>query len=135
MGKIGYSISILYYQEAPKHYAPAVEYYEKRLGQMIHFQSSKVVKLPPVDYLYILDANGKEYDTPGFTDFVKKEGAAGKRLCFAVGPAQGFPDDVKSSFKSISLSPLTFQHDLARLVLLEQIYRAILTIHGIDYNK
>ena len=59
----------------------------------------------------------------------------GARITFAIGGAEGFSEEVKKSYPLISLSPLTFTHQMTRLILIEQIYRATEILKGSKYHK
>jgi 23S rRNA (pseudouridine1915-N3)-methyltransferase len=85
--------------------------------------------------LVLLDAGGRPLDSPAFAKWLGKTLAEGRPLAFLVGSATGVHDDVrKRADETISLSPLTFPHDLARIVLLEQIYRAMTILRGKRYH-
>jgi 23S rRNA (pseudouridine1915-N3)-methyltransferase len=56
-------------------------------------------------------------------------------LTFIIGPAEGFTEELKKKFPLFSLSPLTMMHDLAHVVLIEQIYRALSINKGLPYHK
>jgi 23S rRNA (pseudouridine1915-N3)-methyltransferase len=71
--------------------------------------------------LILLDPDGHLFDSQEFAAFLQKKGA---RLTFAIGGAHGFPDEVKKRYNRLSLSPLTFSHQITRLILLEQLFRA-----------
>ncbi|HVA63676.1 MAG TPA: 23S rRNA (pseudouridine(1915)-N(3))-methyltransferase RlmH [Terriglobales bacterium] len=84
--------------------------------------------------LWLLDPAGRVFTSPEFARFLEREAAAypQQELLFAVGGADGFgPEVAAAAAGRLSLSPLTLSHELARLVLLEQVYRAlaILTHH------
>jgi 23S rRNA (pseudouridine1915-N3)-methyltransferase len=59
----------------------------------------------------------------------------GSRLSFVIGGAEGLPNTIKKQYPLISLSRLTFTHQMARLLLIEQIYRAMEIQKGTDYHK
>jgi 23S rRNA (pseudouridine1915-N3)-methyltransferase len=81
---------------------------------------------------YILDSRGKEFSSEEFAEFVKeKEG----NLTLIIGGSDGFFDEVKKKAKLISLSKMTFLHEMCRLFLIEQIYRAFMIINKRVYNK
>ena len=83
-----------------------------------------------------LDETGKEYTSREFSEVVFKgleEGGA--HLTFVVGGAFGLPDAIKSKFPLISLSRMTWTHQMARLLLMEQIYRAAEIHKGSSYHK
>jgi len=83
-----------------------------------------------------LDPQGKEFDSLLFSRFLEKSiEASGARLTFVIGGAEGLPQALKENHPLISLSRLTFTHQLTRLVLIEQLYRAFTLIQGIPYHK
>lgn len=84
--------------------------------------------------LWLLDPQGRSFNSPAFARFLEQESATypSQELWFAVAGADGFSAEAAAAAAGrISLSPLTLSHELARLVLLEQLYRAlaILTHH------
>jgi 23S rRNA (pseudouridine1915-N3)-methyltransferase len=80
-----------------------------------------------------LDEHGKLFSS---VEFARKLAAAPGRIIFVIGGPFGLSEEVKGVAGSlIALSPLTFTHELARLVLLEQIYRAISIIKNRKYHK
>jgi 23S rRNA (pseudouridine1915-N3)-methyltransferase len=86
--------------------------------------------------LVLLDSGGKELTSEQFADFLRKQQDGGaQRLLFAVGPADGFSDAARqtAAFR-ISLGKMTLAHELARVVLLEQIYRALTILKGHPYH-
>lgn len=84
----------------------------------------------------LLDEHGHEFNSVDFSKFIEKRMVAGQRdLFFVVGGPYGFSDKVKSAANSkISLSKLTYSHQLVRLVFLEQLYRAFTIIKGEPYH-
>ena len=94
-------------------------------------------EMQPGDQVVLLDENGVEMSSRGFSKFfVKKMNAGTKRLVFVVGGAFGFSEEVyqKASSK-ISLSQMTFSHQMIRVFLLEQIYRAFTIIRNEPYHN
>jgi 23S rRNA (pseudouridine1915-N3)-methyltransferase len=84
----------------------------------------------------LLDPAGRTLDSAGFTALIDAAGRTGKDLVFLVGGADGLPNDWKSKAEALlALSPLTMPHELARVVLAEQIYRALTTLHGHPYAR
>jgi 23S rRNA (pseudouridine1915-N3)-methyltransferase len=83
-----------------------------------------------------LDPQGSQYTSEQFSSFLwqqlEKNGA---RLTMIIGAAEGLPPEVKKLGPLISLSPLTFTHQIARLILIEQIYRALEISKGSNYHK
>lgn len=86
--------------------------------------------------LICLDAAGKMMDSENFSTFIiKKFEEGGSRLAIAIGGAEGLPASLKQHATLISLSPMTFTHQLVRLILVEQIYRAFEIDRGSRYHK
>lgn len=86
--------------------------------------------------LICLDARGLLMDSVQFSNFLlKKLEAGGARLAIAIGGPEGLPQELKTGYPLVSLSPLTFTHQLVRLLLVEQIYRAFEIAKGSRYHK
>lgn len=88
------------------------------------------------DYVVLLDENGKELRTVELSAWIEKTFMLQKkRIVFIIGGSWGFSDEVynMSDFK-ISLSKMTFPHQLVRLLFLEQLYRAFTIIKGEPYH-
>jgi 23S rRNA (pseudouridine1915-N3)-methyltransferase len=85
----------------------------------------------------LLDPAGKTWTSPQFAQFVGKHMREdARRLTFVIGGFSGVSDDVtRRADVRWSLTPLTFTHDLCRVLVLEQIYRALTLIHGHPYSK
>jgi len=113
-----------------KEYKEVIEFYRKRLKNLTNFEF--LSQGLPKDAI-LLDPEGKELSSEDFLKMLKN--SFGREICFAVGDARGFPAEIKRTHKKISLSRLTFQHDLAHLILLEQLYRALLKLKGVEYEK
>ena len=89
------------------------------------------------DKLCLLDENGNSYSSQKFAEFIDKNNTLGtKQLVFAIGGAFGFSNEVykRANFK-ISLSKMTFSHQIIRVIFLEQLYRAYTIIKGIPYHN
>ncbi|KAJ1458562.1 Alpha/beta knot methyltransferase [Pelagophyceae sp. CCMP2097] len=83
-----------------------------------------------------LDPYGKECSSEAFAQQVfDKLEAGGSRLHFVIGPAAGLPESMRSKATLVSLSQLTFPHQIARVLLIEQIYRAHEIRRGSAYHK
>ena len=85
----------------------------------------------------LLDVNGKEWSSRELADEVRRwENGAVKEVAIIIGGPEGVSDDVaQRAEKRWRLSRLTLTHELARVVALEQIYRAYTIIHGLPYQK
>lgn len=86
--------------------------------------------------LIALTATGKQMDSPGLADFLRKQIEVYGSLAFLIGGPVGLsPEVLTACDDKLSLSPLTFPHELARVILLEQLYRAATIISGEKYHK
>jgi 23S rRNA (pseudouridine1915-N3)-methyltransferase len=88
------------------------------------------------DYIVLLDERGKEFRTIEFAGWMEKTFMiSGKRIVFVIGGPWGFSDEVyeKADFM-ISLSKMTFPHQLVRLLFLEQLYRTFTILRGEPYH-
>ncbi|MEM0982223.1 MAG: 23S rRNA (pseudouridine(1915)-N(3))-methyltransferase RlmH [Cyanobacteria bacterium P01_H01_bin.58] len=86
------------------------------------------------DRLIALTEEGKTYSSIEFAKFLSH--AASNRLIFALGSAEGLSLSVKQqASQQLSLSPMTFPHEVARLLLVEQLYRAKTILQGSSYHK
>jgi 23S rRNA (pseudouridine1915-N3)-methyltransferase len=88
------------------------------------------------DFLILLDERGTTMTSVDFSQFLQKRMSYGRRdLVFLIGGAFGFSEDVyKRADKQMSLSRLTFGHQLVRLFFLEQLYRALTIMKGEPYH-
>jgi 23S rRNA (pseudouridine1915-N3)-methyltransferase len=89
------------------------------------------------DYLVLLDSSGKSLTTELFAAWLSKHRDQSTRnLVFVIGGHEGVSDSLRRRANfSLSLSSLTFTHEMARCLLLEQIYRAFSVIQGLPYHK
>ncbi len=93
-------------------------------------------EIHPTDTVMLLDAAGQHYTSPDFARFLQKIANTGaKRVCFLIGGAYGFSPAVQARAAGrISLSAMTFPHDLVRLIFAEQLYRAMTILRGEKYH-
>ena len=101
-------------------------------------EGQKVLKLiRPSDYVISLDLNKKELNSEAFAAFLGKKFEIGKSfITFIIGGSYGLSDELKlRANDSISLSKMTFLHQMSRLILLEQIYRAFKINRNEVYHK
>lgn len=92
--------------------------------------------LQPGDFLVLLDENGKTYTSVELAQFIDKQSVnATKRVVFVIGGAYGFSDAMyeKCNHK-LSLSRMTFSHQMVRVIFLEQLYRAMTILKGEPYH-
>ena len=95
------------------------------------------IEVSPGATVVLLDAAGKQHTSEQFAKWLgacRDRGA--REIVFLCGAASGFPESVsRRATAKMSLSPLTFSHELARVMLAEQIYRAFATLAGHPYPK
>jgi 23S rRNA (pseudouridine1915-N3)-methyltransferase len=90
--------------------------------------------LRPDELPVLLMEQGKALSSIAFASRLESLGS--ERLAFVIGGADGLTDDLKASARwQLSLSPMTFPHELARLLLLEQLYRAQAILQGSPYHR
>jgi 23S rRNA (pseudouridine1915-N3)-methyltransferase len=89
------------------------------------------------DRVVVLDPGGKSWTSSQLAKFIQQHMTRDpRRLSFVIGDFAGLPPEVKQRADvQWSLSPLTFTHELARVLVLEQIYRALTIIHNMPYSK
>ena len=110
----------------------------KEIKKAIDIEGSRVLSLlKDNEYLISLDLNKKELDSIEFSKFINnKLETNGANISFVIGGSYGLSDELKARvYDSICLSKLTFPHQLARLILLEQIYRAFKILNNETYHK
>lgn len=89
---------------------------------------------PATDFI-LLDEHGKEYRSIEFADYIQKRMSSGRDVVFVVGGPYGFSEAVyQRANGKISLSKMTFSHQMVRLFFVEQIYRAMTILRGEPYH-
>jgi len=93
-------------------------------------------QLQPGDCVVLLDEHGKEYRSIEFSKYMEnKMNVVSKRLVFIIGGPYGFsPDVYAKAHEKISLSKMTFSHQMIRLIFVEQLYRAMTIMRGEPYH-
>lgn len=88
-------------------------------------------------YVCSLEIKGRKYSSEGFAELLEQAGISGKsHICFIIGGSLGLHESVlKRSDFSVSFSDMTFPHQLMRVILCEQLYRAFRIISGEPYHK
>ena len=136
-----------------------IEEYIKRLGHYINFKLDIIPdvkntknlseaqqkqkegelilgKLNNTDSLILLDENGKQFDSVSFSSYLQKHMNSGvKQLVFVIGGPYGFSEEVyKKANGKISLSKMTFSHQMIRLFFIEQLYRGFTILKNEPYH-
>ncbi|WP_035336824.1 23S rRNA (pseudouridine(1915)-N(3))-methyltransferase RlmH [Dokdonia sp. PRO95] len=93
-------------------------------------------KIGPYDHLILFDENGKTFSSVGFSKFLQKKMNSGiKTLVFVIGGPYGFSQEVYTKAQGkVSLSSMTFSHQMVRLFITEQIYRGFTILKGEPYH-
>ncbi len=146
-------------QTAFKYIKEGIDIYDKRIKHFVPFEmqvlpdiknakslseeqlktkegESQLKKIDNNDFLILLDERGKQYNSKQFSDYLENlMQHSHKRLIFLIGGAYGFSDAVyQRANTQWSLSKLTFSHQMVRLFVVEQIYRAISIQRGLPYH-
>lgn len=129
-----------------KYLQEGITEYVKRLGaftplKVIEVKDSgmeeegeKILKALSDDYVIALDVKGRELSSEEFSLFLKKN--PDKKIAFVIGGAEGLSGKVLDRADYIlSLSRMTYTHEMARLIFVEQLYRAFTIMHGRKYHK
>lgn len=136
-----------------------IDDYQKRLGYYIKFEFEIIPdlkktknlseelqkrkegdlilnKLLPQDVLILLDENGKQLHSVGFSEHLQKHMNSGiKQLVFVIGGPYGFSEPVyKKAHGKLSLSKMTFSHQMIRLFIIEQLYRGFTILRNEPYH-
>lgn len=88
------------------------------------------------ELIFLLDENGKSFNSRKFADFLSNKFKTNKSIVFVVGGAYGFSNEIKQkSNEIISLSEMTFSHQIIRLFFTEQVYRALTILNNHPYHN
>ena len=152
------TILILVGKTVNKHFIAGIEDYSERIS---HYMPFEIVTIPelrntknlseeqqkisegdlilrqiqPSDTVVLLDEHGKEFRSIEYARWLQQKQQTTRRLVFVIGGPYGFSDAVYSrSNEKISLSKMTFSHQMVRLIFTEQLYRACTIIKGEPYH-
>lgn len=152
------TILLLVGKTTNKHFTACIDDYVSRIGHYMPFELQIVPELKntknlsqsqqkeregelilrqiqETDHVVLLDEHGHEYRSIEFADWLQRRSQTARRLLFVVGGPYGFSDAVyKRANERISLSKMTFSHQMVRLIFTEQIYRACTIIKGEPYH-
>ena len=139
-----------------KYLKEAIEEYQKRLSKYTNLEiievkdegltelekakkleAEKIEKnISEKDYIITLEIEGKEYTSPEFAEELRKIQTENSNITFIIGGSYGLADSIKEKAKKhLSFSKMTFPHQLFRVILLEQIYRAYKINNNESYHK
>lgn len=112
--------------------------HQSEIDKAKQIEGERVLKLlKPSDYVINLDMNKKEMESTEFASYLNKKFVeGGSNIIFVIGGSYGLSDELKKRANdSLSLSKMTFLHQMTRLILLEQIYRAFKILNNETYHK
>lgn len=141
-----------------KHISACIDDYVKRIGHYMPFDIREIPELRNTknlteaqqkemegemimrqlqdsDHLVLLDERGKEQRSVDFAEWLTKKSMHARRLVFVIGGPYGFSEEVyRRANERISLSKMTFSHQMVRLIFVEQLYRACTIIKGEPFH-
>ena len=120
-------------------FADDVEHYRRLLARQARVELVEVRederlerRIPERDYVVLLDERGTAHSSEGFAAFLEQRRQGGRDVCFVVGGP--FGTQLERHDHVLSLGPMTLPHQLARVVLLEQLFRAHKILAGEPYH-
>jgi 23S rRNA (pseudouridine1915-N3)-methyltransferase len=120
-------------------YADDIQHYKKLIArharlELVEVREDEQVvrRLPDRAFVSLLDSGGEQLDSVAFSRFLAERRQSGRDLCFVVGGPYGL--ELDSVEHRLSLGPMTLPHQLARVVLLEQLYRGHKILAGEPYH-
>lgn len=130
-------------------YRDAIQEYMKRLSKYHKIEIIEVMdsnmrqekdlifkKIDSKDYVITLEIEGKQVSSIEFSELIDKTLISYPNITFIIGGSEGLDDEIRRmAHYKLSFSKMTFPHQLFRVVLLEQIYRAFKIIHNESYHK
>lgn len=131
VGRIGHYISfnITVIPELKTTKKLSEEHQKRQEGELI------LKQLQQTDTVVLLDEHGKSFRSIDFSKWLQQKQAVSRRLVFVIGGAYGFSEAVYGrANEKLSLSPMTFSHQMVRLIFVEQLYRACTIIKGEPYH-
>lgn len=152
------TVLILVGKTVNKHFVAGISDYVERIGHYMPFSITVIPELKntkslteaqqkeaegqqilkqiqPSDTVVLLDEHGTEYRSVEYARWLQKKANTSRRLVFIIGGPYGFSEEVYSRANDkISLSRMTFSHQMVRLIFVEQLYRACTIIKGEPYH-
>ena len=110
---------------------------DKEVEKIIEDESKRILeKVKDTDWVILLDLKGQNIDSVKLSQHIEKNLNTGKNIAFIIGGSHGVGESIKKRSNFMwQLSALTFPHQLVRLMLVEQIYRAFTIINKHSYHK
>jgi len=126
-----------YLRDAAAEYSKRLKGYCRLTVNELKDCSSMLSRLDRSAYNIALCVEGSEMSSPELAGLISDQAVRGKsEICFVIGESDGLPEEVKRACDlRLSFSKMTFPHQLMRVILLEQVYRAFTIINGGKYHK
>lgn len=120
------------FSDAADHYLRRLKGHAKVEHIEVKTDDQVAARIPPGAYVVLLDERGKSRDSVAFSRFLDNRRIDGRPLVFVVGGAYGL--SLPQADELMSFGPMTLPHQLARVVLLEQLYRGLSILAGSPYH-
>ncbi|KXB75991.1 putative rRNA large subunit m3Psi methyltransferase RlmH [Prevotella amnii] len=106
-----------------------IDLQKKKEGELI------LKEIQPTDTIILLDEKGTEFRSTEYAKWLKQKQSISRRLIFIIGGSYGFSKEIyERANEKISLSKMTFSHQMVRLIFVEQLYRACTILKGEPYH-
>ena len=125
---LNFSIEII--ADSKQRKKPSIEEQKNKEGELI------INKLMANDRMFLFDENGKSFSSVDFSNLIQKQMNSGiKQIVMVIGGPYGFSENVyDKAYSKISLSKMTFTHQMVRLIAVEQIYRGLTILKNEPYH-
>ena len=137
-GEKEYLNRLKHYTKVEKIELPDIKNAKKLSREQVKLEEGKALlkEIDSGDVVFLLDEKGKQFSSELFADFIQKRfNQGGKCLVFVIGGAYGFSEELYNRAQGkISLSAMTFSHQMIRMIFFEQLYRAMTILRGEPYH-
>lgn len=137
-GENEYLTRLTHYAKVEKIELPDIKNARNLTQDQVKSEEGKLILklIDGIDHLILLDEKGKQYTSEQFSEFLQKRfNQGGKSLVFVIGGAYGFSDEMYQRAQGkLSLSAMTFSHQMIRMIFFEQLYRAMTIQRGEPYH-
>ena len=133
---VNFSVEVIADVKNAKNLSPS-QLKETECNNLLAFLEKNQLTARNSSLVVLLDEHGQEFKSTEFASYLQKQMNGGiKNLVFVIGGAYGFSDSLKEKFKDkISVSRMTFSHQMIRLLFTEQLYRGFTIIKGEPYHN
>lgn len=121
-----------------EYYARLQRFHDMRVTRIAdhHNDAEHILTALGSSYVVALEIQGKEYSSESLANFLEQRTLESREVCFVIGGPDGLPPEVSAkAHTKLSFGPMTLPHDLAMVVLLEQLFRASSINAGLPYHR